>query len=500
VFPINSAKTPLIKGFRGDRPYPVAALRRFLWDDAAAIGVALPGDQIALDIDVKDGKQGDEHLALLEGMCGALPDAIVRRTRSGGWHLLFYRGQIPQDAALASHCVLPDGSYAHIDIVHRDNRYLVVHDVKQWLAHPLPTSALEVSWLPALAKPTRRYGQREGRGTDAAVSLGTLDELVAEVAQATEYRNECLNRNLYLALIQGNSHPSVIDLFRKAAIECGLEPGEIERAITSALDGAARKQSFAVAWCRTVADHPRLNGARRRNTCMAIAMTFARHYLRKAGSPLIGMSIYQLSEECGFSPKAASEWLRDFQQAGLLARRRKATYRTGAEYELTMPWGDPLSGNTHPPSPRGGVLPEGKLFPTLDAQDLLKAELQACAAFIRMGEGPVFSPTCVDVLVALLSGPLKRGAIARAANRSWGAVNRAVLILHSAGIVNFDSDSGLVHLLTGDLVAAVDDWATSMGVIIRPELRRLMHQKQREAYRSWTESFSDEPTGHQKDD
>jgi len=229
---------------------------------------------------------------------------------------------------------------------------------------------------------------------------------------------------------------------------------------------------------------------------MATATTFAQYYLWKPGKPLVGMSVRELSRECGFTFKTASVRLRDFQQAGLLVARRRATGRKGAEYELVAPSGDSQIGNTQPP-PLGGVLPEGELFPTLDPQDLLRAELLSGAAFIRLGEGPVFTPTCADVLIALLNGPLTRAGIARTAGRSWGAVDRAVLILHSAGIVDLDPRSGEVRLLTQELAAASDDWATAMGVIIRPEIRQLMYEKEREEYRARLEAASDPASGGQ---
>lgn len=82
----------------------------------AGLGMALP-DLVVLDVDVRDGKVGEDTLAALIAKHGPLPDGPVQRTPSGGWHYLFRArpgARYPGKAGL------------HVDLKHGRNQYICV--------------------------------------------------------------------------------------------------------------------------------------------------------------------------------------------------------------------------------------------------------------------------------------------------------------------------------------------------------------------------------------
>ena len=99
VFPVrlvltstgNVNKLPMISGYHGDRAFADSFIRSMPWSARSELGIALgwalPTSAIALDVDVKDGKLGLEHLQLLEGMYGSLPESLRLATPSSGFHL-----------------------------------------------------------------------------------------------------------------------------------------------------------------------------------------------------------------------------------------------------------------------------------------------------------------------------------------------------------------------------------------------------------------------------
>ena len=63
VFPVGEEGKPLVSRYHGARPYREQELRRFAWDRALFVGVALRPNEVILDVDHKDGKRrGWDHL------------------------------------------------------------------------------------------------------------------------------------------------------------------------------------------------------------------------------------------------------------------------------------------------------------------------------------------------------------------------------------------------------------------------------------------------------
>lgn len=91
VFPIKPGdRTPAHKGWQEEATTDEAQIRRTWNGTDYNIGVATGGGLAVIDIDIKDGKRGEETFAGLR-----LPDdTFVVRTPSGGRHLYF---RVPQD-------------------------------------------------------------------------------------------------------------------------------------------------------------------------------------------------------------------------------------------------------------------------------------------------------------------------------------------------------------------------------------------------------------------
>jgi hypothetical protein len=82
-------KQPCIRGYFGAEPFGRATIETWPWARAQQLGWALPPGIVLLDIDVKAGKVGLDHLAQLQLAVGRLPDTAQQASPSGGRHLLF---------------------------------------------------------------------------------------------------------------------------------------------------------------------------------------------------------------------------------------------------------------------------------------------------------------------------------------------------------------------------------------------------------------------------
>jgi hypothetical protein len=85
------------------------------WPDAN-IGLATGkiSGQVVLDVDVKNGKRGDESLRLLEEEYGPLPKTLKSVTASGGWHLVYRLSDCPvksRNGVREGLDLLSDGKY-----------------------------------------------------------------------------------------------------------------------------------------------------------------------------------------------------------------------------------------------------------------------------------------------------------------------------------------------------------------------------------------------------
>jgi putative DNA primase/helicase len=85
------------------------------WPDAN-IGLATGkvSKRIVLDVDIKNGKRGDESLRLLEKQYGPLPKTLKSVTASGGWHYVFRMPDYPvksRNGVREGLDLLSDGKY-----------------------------------------------------------------------------------------------------------------------------------------------------------------------------------------------------------------------------------------------------------------------------------------------------------------------------------------------------------------------------------------------------
>ncbi|MBU6504061.1 MAG: bifunctional DNA primase/polymerase [Betaproteobacteria bacterium] len=146
VLPCNAkTKAPLSEHGAKDATTDEETIRQWFgrWPQAG-LGMALDG-HVVVDVDVRDGKQGEETLETLKSQNGQLPDGPTQRTRSGGFHYLFraragasYPGAAGADVDLkhGPHsyiCVEPTAGYAWLDEGEPWRDDVVIPEAPQWL-------------------------------------------------------------------------------------------------------------------------------------------------------------------------------------------------------------------------------------------------------------------------------------------------------------------------------------------------------------------------------
>jgi len=96
VFPLRPmGRTPLLTGWQLSASVDSERVRAMWWDPVMGaaqpynVGVATGGGLVVLDIDMKNGKDGERSLRLLEMLNDTLPATFTVRTPSGGRHLYF---------------------------------------------------------------------------------------------------------------------------------------------------------------------------------------------------------------------------------------------------------------------------------------------------------------------------------------------------------------------------------------------------------------------------
>jgi len=151
VFPTTRSKTPLAgtNGFKDSTNDPRKVSELFNSGEHVGLWPG-PAGYVVLDIDVKDGKVGDQSLRELEEELGALPETVRYDTPSGGWHLWFKK---PEGASY------PNSEIArHID-VRADGGYVIAYgrpfDPEQVAALP----EAYVARLGTMAKKVEEYDE-----------------------------------------------------------------------------------------------------------------------------------------------------------------------------------------------------------------------------------------------------------------------------------------------------------------------------------------------------
>jgi len=145
---MSPGKHPIVKGWLSSALPRDEAFKK--WPNHKGNWGVIPFKSgfIGIDIDVKGGKNGQKSLEMLQNKYGKLPDSMVIKTPSGGFHILF---QYPDEGTIPnSNSSIADG----IDI-RGSNGYLVavgsiIFDKKYSIFKNDPIEPLPDSWLPVL--------------------------------------------------------------------------------------------------------------------------------------------------------------------------------------------------------------------------------------------------------------------------------------------------------------------------------------------------------------
>lgn len=208
---------------------------------AANIGIALPPDVLAVDIDVK-GVDGFASLAAMTAEHGELPPTRTAETTTGGWHLYFRK---PPELRVKNRVGIRPG----IDVRARGG-YLVAPpstiDGKayRWLndddAADCPPWLLDVltEEKKAPASPTTAPQALQSTARDH-YSQRALERATSAVLAAPEGgRNDALNGAAYglarLAAAGRLDWHQVTATMERAALAAGLEPDEVRKTLESA--------------------------------------------------------------------------------------------------------------------------------------------------------------------------------------------------------------------------------------------------------------------------
>jgi DNA-binding transcriptional ArsR family regulator len=476
VFPVGAEKRPLITGYHGDGPFKVSEIHSWRWSLAEGLGWALPSDVVLLDVDVKGGQNGLEHLARLESELGRLPATASQETLSGGRHLFFRWPDMPE--RLPNRVPFLDGLTADIDLCHRKHRYACIYDADLFGED---LSKLPDPWKEHLG--TRSKPKPRSLGDSVVLTNGGVQALLLQVSDAQEGTR---NVTLYEATTQlalTNRWTDFLDVsLIQAALNAGLAEHEIRRTINSARTAAHKRRDIPDQWLEEVQTDPRL---RRMLNIGGFATVNTIHRLVIDHGEPFALSCRELAEKAGRTYPTASRHLKKLMNEGYLTRTSKGRGKKAAEWALRTP--DRSMCNTPPPTSStstgtgrqedGGVL-------HID-QNLLGHD-----AFNRMRGRQTFPKSGLRVLIAVQEGHDTIAAISRRTNLSTASVRRNRLILESAGLLSCDKVDGrwVFKANFKDLKDALDKWAHWSGAEGIGDLRRTQHALERKIY---GENFTD---------
>ena len=478
VFPIGGvkpdgslSKKPLVRGYHGDHPYKESDLLRMPWHRATHVGLSLYRGEVALDIDVKNGALGAEHLDELKDVFGHLPSTLTQRTLSGGWHLLF-RANLP--ARIVGQLHLPDGRKTNIDVIHRSHRYLVLYDLAAFDERWDRLAALPKAWTRLLARTTIYLTRRSESGAPGISpfnpSESSIPQLIAEVELAVRDRNNTLNSNLFQAIISGYCTDKEVELFIEAARSAGLDIEEVQDTVASACSAGRLEWRTAGHWFNVVKDRSLQWGKRDQTRIIDAAVIIAMISV-KTSKTTIGLSARDLAVKLGVSRNSASEILRFLRKEKLL-RGQLRHGDEAARYTLLPVYRKKC--DSHP-----WCLRTGGLSP-FSPQELSRAALRAHPAFVKLGTGPRFPPSAVSVLAEIESGVKNVAQIRQNTGLNRKTVKDVLLKLESAGVVSND-DLGVVSLVD-DVADSLGFWVKAMGVDDRVALLLEKYQGERNEY------------------
>jgi len=492
------ASVPCRKGWQGDEPFSRREIDAMPWGRALAVGIAESSTNIGLDVDHKHGaKLGYEHLAALEQEYGPLPKTACFPTPSGGIHLRF--SLHPEAIAFVrkNTLYLPNGRAAHIDVIDRIHRFYRVYDPQLWLDVDT-VSEIPLEWAKSFEPSSleRRNSSPGSRALKPAASPPShdLDELVKRVRNAEAgNRNTPLNDSYFIALRQGHDPTSIRSRFREAAIAAGHSPSQTDRTLDSVEKKVERLHTEASEWLAAVMAWQTSEGMNPR--MIQVAQIFADLHRRKSHNQPIHMSVRELSEKVGVSHNGANKYIRKFMKSGYLHSLGRTKLTAAREFHITIPAASASKGDIQPPPRlinRTGCCVSPKAPINLDV-DLRAAKLITHEAFMRLGSGPVLTPTCANMLAVLENqGTLYEKDLSLILGKTRKAITEAFKRLESAGLIH--REDGRVALTSLDTWVALDEWAKGMG-ITRARDRAAIHAQQRERYRNAFTPPADEPDG-----
>lgn len=251
---------PLVAG--GKRPATAHGLKdasndpdtiRAWWQQhpAANIGIALPADMMAVDVDVKD-VDGFASLAALTAEHGELPETRTVETATGGWHLYFRKPaglRVKNRAGLRPGVdVRAHGGYLVAPGSTINGKpYRLLNDCEPADAPPwLLAVVTEEKHAPASPVAAPLPVQNAVRDPYAARAL---ERATSDVLAAGEgSRNQTLNDAAYgIARLAGAGRLDwhhAAALLERAALAAGLAPGEVRQTLESARAAGLASPSY----------------------------------------------------------------------------------------------------------------------------------------------------------------------------------------------------------------------------------------------------------------
>lgn len=327
VFPVDADRTPCVRKYHDPDVVTREAATRWSWYRAARLGWSLPEGVVALDIDVKNGKQGFAHLAELEELLGPLPPTATQATPSGGEHRFFHC-----DPALVRHITtvwMPDGTKADIDFARHGVLIVFLYDPD---VIDQPMAQLPDAWIDHLLLPP------EHSSWTPVAYLGDprpTHELIEQLRTTPQgRRNETLYRTALTLRRQGDWSEDIKAEVVAAARATRLTISEI----TTTLNSAERKPvgwtTLAENWLTKVKEDQEILARRNRHAIHLVAGVAAE--LHALHGPGFDLSARDGARRTGLSSStvAALLWvLRDAYYLHSLGQGEQQARR----YELRLP-------------------------------------------------------------------------------------------------------------------------------------------------------------------
>jgi len=140
VLPVTGKDTNIPSGFTGNRGVWPSGDQILQWIERRGsdnLVVRLPKDDIGIDVDAYDGKEGLQTLEHFEQLFGELPPTYISTSRTDGSGIRLFR--VPENV----HWVSDLGKESNVEIIRFGHRYIVA-----WPSiHPLTSSQYQI-WLP----------------------------------------------------------------------------------------------------------------------------------------------------------------------------------------------------------------------------------------------------------------------------------------------------------------------------------------------------------------